>query len=253
MLKEIFLLILGIIIITGMGFNEGVYAGGTACNSAQLKQNCTNVHISYEHDADLEWTANMWYTPCGESKEAAFPFYARDWDNNVACVQRGTRVRIGAQGLANSYVDEMATGTDLNVECRGWMGADGVDHACCRDTSVPLPPCTTVTVSYEPDTHWEAMITYMPCSKCAPVGETSIGVYFPETVSVTSGTTIKVGPFASSNYYVNKQVSGSQVDVKCGGSGKDATCCVVGSPGCSFKTSKKDKVKPSSPPSSKRK
>lgn len=198
---------------------------------------CSDVILDYERSEENppNWVATAWYTPCGSNQEAGLAWRATDWTNNLLSIATGTRIRIGQAGKSYSPVDQVVTAPKLHVLCRGSFGRSGSDEdpPCCRDASVPFP-CTNVTVEYESGVHWEASISYMPCNKCEQTERTRSGILLTDVFSVTSGTLVQIGPIMTNVSYINENLSGSDVKVRCYGGilGQGTGCCVDGRPNC---------------------
>ena len=191
---------------------------------------CTDVDISYSYNSanPANWTASVWYTPCGGTKEAAFPYYAREWTDNHLSIAKGTRVRIGPEGTASNYVDEIPTGDHLYVVCGGTM-AQGDERSHCEVVNSPPPliKCTEVTIDYAPQTNVLADIYYTACGAAPNAEETHSVAYKKLSVMVQSDTNVRIGAIVKTIFepYINKSMSGPKVNVLCSGTlGKSGTC-----------------------------
>lgn len=202
---------------------------GSIC---QCELKCTDVYISYTYNPDnpANWTASVWYTPCGATKEAALPFYARDWNNNHLSIQQGTRLRIGPQGTAVNYIDTVVLDARYDVLCAGTL-AQGEERAHCEHVEpTPVKKCTEVTIDYAPDTHLTADIYYTPCGARPGADQEHNVAYNKLSVMVQSGTNVRIGSIIQNlfNAYINEPLSGPKVNVLCSGTlGKNGNCKIV--------------------------
>lgn len=199
---------------------------------------CTDVNISYSYNAanPANWTADAYYTPCGATKEAAFPYYARKWTDNHLSVARGTRVRIGPEGSASNYVDEIVTGDHLYVQCGGTM-AQGKERSHCEvvNTPPPIQKCTEVTASFLPGKDWGGAHTWFtPCNAMPPAHEPGgEDVFYPwkstaeNTVSIKSGTTVSMSPVGRSYCIENVPMSGAKVTIELSFDAKGNRVCKI--------------------------
>lgn len=199
---------------------------------------CTDVNISYSYNSanPANWTADVYYTPCGATKEAAFPYYARKWTDNHLSVARGTRVRIGPEGTASNYVDETVTGDHLYVQCGGTM-AQGKERSHCEVviTPPPIQKCTEVTASFLPGKDWGgAHIWFTPCNAVPPAHEPGgEDVFYPwkstaeNTVSIKSGTTVSMSPFGRPYCIENVPMSGAKVTIELSFDAKGNRVCKI--------------------------
>jgi hypothetical protein len=241
MLKKSFLYILLITLVGGAPLGERAYASCGPC-TAEQKKTCTDVKISY---VDLKgitqpgWTAEMWYTPCGEKSENSL--VAEDWHTTYSCcVQKGTKARMRQEWVGHDLVDIDATKPELNIACMGFeQNSETADDPCCRDTSIPLPPTTKVIVNYDPDVKWLGIIHYTPPQKCAESSEIRDNIVNPSnTFTIKSGTHVGIGPLFLPDL-VSENMSGAEVKVQCSGHlVGDASCCVVGRLNCPPKPNK---------------
>lgn len=206
--------------------------GSSALNGA--KAPCTDLKIDYAKDPELaeNWTADVWYTPCGETKEAAFPYYAGKWKDNHLSIASHTLVRIGIPGRATSFINEKLWGDHVDVLCTGTVGTD-LSHEnpanCRRVTPLPLHKCTEVIIDYAPDSHWVASMSYTPCGMTEEA-EGSFKAYAAtnNSVMIESGTKVKIGPLMTLTNFLNEPMSGAKVKVLCTGHHlANANCQVV--------------------------
>lgn len=185
---------------------------------------CTEINIYYKSTSHTrgenpDWIADVWYTPCGASKEAGTAYYARNWKDNKLSIESGTRVRIGQEAKALSFIDEVLSGDPVDVECTGRLNEASSleDPPICRLVKpLPLASCTNVVIDYTPKSHWEATIWYTPCGE-----KDETHGYAPKwtgnSYSIASGSRVRIGPLLTATNFIDQVMTGPKVNVLCVG------------------------------------
>lgn len=175
---------------------------------------CTTLYISYadvpqDPNESPNWTASVWYTPCGETKEALFAFHAREWKDNKLSIESGTRVRIGPQGMPPNMdsIDQIMQGKRVDILCSGTIGTSRSDknYAKCKVVNQvePLQKCTKLTIDYMPDAHWTASVWYTPCGR-SEEDKYIAHEWNNNSVMIQSGTRVRIGPMATFTNYIDQ-------------------------------------------------
>jgi hypothetical protein len=206
---------------------------GLSLTHDAVNAKCTELNIYYISSThrpgdNPNWTADVWYTPCGAAKEAGTAYYARQWKDNKLSIESGTRVRIGPEGTTYD-LDDILSGDHVDIECSGTIGKShsDKDYAKCRVIKpLPLQSCTNVVIDYTPKSHWEATIQYTPCGEKEET-KSYVSKWTDNSYMIASGSRVRIGPLLTYTNFIDQVMTGPKVHVLCVGETVGLGNCVI--------------------------